>query len=103
MFVSRVVSAQAPKSEKDLVMYDPLFWKDQLSLKNAQSRKIEQINQEFYDGLRQLKQESHSREQMRVELDQGLQARSVKIWSTLDNRQKRKLERILETSALQGP
>src|SRR5688572_5494481 len=89
--------AQESKPSQDLVMYDPLFWRDKLSLKHSQSRRIEEINREFYDGLRQLKKAPYSKEEMQNQLAFGLQERSVKIWSTLGNRQKKKLEKIIET------
>jgi hypothetical protein len=95
--------AQDTKPSQELVMYDPLFWKDKLSLKNAQSRRIEEINKEFYESLRQLKRAPHSKEEMQSQLAFGLQERSVKIWATLGNRQKKKLEKIIETTSLQGP
>ena len=88
---------------RETVMYDPLFWKDQLSLKHSQERKIQEINREFYDGLRQLRGVSHSKTELQSQLDLGLQERSMKIWATLHNKQKRKLEKILEENSLQGP
>lgn len=91
------------KSEHELVMYDPLFWRDKLSLKNSQSRKIEEINREFYDGLRRLKQTPGSRSEMKTQLKDGLQERSEKIWATLHNKQKRKLEKIIEETSPHGP
>jgi hypothetical protein len=84
-------------------MYDPLFWKDELKIKNSQSRQIEEINREFYDGLRRLKQTPSSRAEMQDQLSTGLQERSAKIWATLDSKQKRKLEKILDETSLQGP
>ena len=97
------LKAQDKTPGRDVVMYDPLFWRDELSLKNSQSRKIEEINREFYDGLRQMKQVPGSRADMQERLNMGLQERSVKIWATLDNKQKRKLGKILEQTSLQGP
>jgi hypothetical protein len=101
--LTSAAQAQDANSERDLVMYDPLFWKDKLSLKSDQSRRIQEINREFYDGLRQMKQAPHSKSEMQSQLDFSLQERSVKIWATLGNRQKKKLEKILEDTALQGP
>lgn len=103
LVAANVARAQNPVSERQQVMYDPLFWKDELSLKDAQSRKIEEINREFYDGLRRLKEVPRSKSEMQTKLDQGLQERSVKIWATLHGKQKRKFEKILEENALQGP
>jgi hypothetical protein len=96
------IAAQEKPGEPELVMYDPLFWKDKLSLKTAQSRKIEEINREFYDGLRRLKQTQSSRSEMKSRLKDELQERSTKIWATLHNKQKRKLEKIIEQTSFQG-
>jgi hypothetical protein len=95
-------AAQEKSAAPELVMYDPLFWKDKLSLKTAQSRKIEEINREFYDGLRRLRQTQSSRSEMKSRLNDGLQERSMKIWATLHNKQKRKLEKIIEQTSFQG-
>jgi len=100
---AHVVNAQEKAQAGDRVMYDPLFWKHELSLKSDQSRKIEEINREFYDGLRKLREAPHSKSELQARLDIGLEERSVKIWATLHHRQKRKLERILEANSLQGP
>lgn len=95
-------NAQDNAPSRDVVMYDPLFWKDKLSLKNAQSKQIEEINREFYDGLRQMRAVPYSKSEMKKQLKTGLQERSVKIWATLDNKQKKKLEKILENTSFQG-
>jgi hypothetical protein len=100
---AHVVNAQERGPGQERVMYDPLFWKHELSLKNSQSRKIEEINREFYDGLRRLKEASYTKSELQAQLDLGLQERSVKIWATLHGKQKRRLEKILEANALQGP
>jgi len=91
--------AKAMQSEsRDLVMYDPLFWKNELSLRNNQSRKIEEINVEFYQNLRSIKDET-SRETKTNRLEQGLQERSQKIFQTLMPKQRRKLEKIIDKNA----
>lgn len=84
----------------DVVMYDPLFWKDELSLKNNQSRKIEQINSEFYENIRLMKAEAEANaEENNARLERGLQQRSQKIFDTLMPKQKRKLEKIIDKTA----
>jgi len=100
---ANVANAQDAGPEHQKVLYDPLFWKHELSLKHAQSRKIEEINREFYDGLRRLREIPHSKADLQAQLNVGLQERSVKIWATLHGKQKRKFEKILEANALQGP
>ncbi len=94
--------AQAQSSSnhgsKDVVMYDPLFWKDELSLKNNQSRKIEQINTEFYENIRQNSSDGNH-EANSTTLERGLQERSQKIFETLLPKQRRKLEKIIDKTA----
>lgn len=80
-------------------MYDPLFWRSELSLRHDQSRKIEQINVEFYQNLREIKEETSSRESKTDRLEQGLQERSQKIFQTLMPKQRRKLEKIIDKNA----
>lgn len=93
-------SAQAQESSQhEVVMYDPLFWKDELALKNNQSRKIEEINSEFYETIRTLKAEQPSREENHTVLERGLQQRSQKIFETLLPKQRRKLEKIIDKTA----
>lgn len=84
----------------DVVMYDPLFWKDELSLKNTQSRRIEQINSEFYENIRSMKSEAENNEaKNNAVLERNLQQRSQKIFETLLPKQKRKLEKIIDKTA----
>lgn len=91
--------AQTNQNEsRDVVMYDPLFWKNELSLRNNQSRRIEEINVEFYQNLREIKDET-SREKKTNRLEQGLQERSQKIFQTLMPKQRRKLEKIIDKNA----
>jgi hypothetical protein len=97
------VNGQEKSQQRDIVMYDPLFWKEKLSLKTSQYRKIQEINREFYDELRRFRQMPVSKTEMKNQLNVELQERSSKIWATLDNKQKRKLERILEQTTLRGP
>ncbi|MEI9918509.1 MAG: hypothetical protein WDO14_06875 [Bacteroidota bacterium] len=98
ILVSFAAKAQTPV-ESNMVMYDPLFWKSELSLRNEQSRKIEQINVEFYQNLREIKQETSTHEAKSDRLEQGLQERSQKIFQTLMPKQRRKLEKIIDKNA----
>jgi hypothetical protein len=91
--------AQESQDERETVLYDPLFWKDELSLRNTQSRKIEQINTEFYETLRQSKDEQASKAAMHEQLERELQHRSQKIYDTLLPKQRRKLEKIVDKTA----
>lgn len=99
ILVSFAAEAQNnPNDSRDVVMYDPLFWKSELSLRDNQYRKIEEINVEFYQNLRSMKDET-SRETKSNRLEQGLQERSQKIFQTLMPKQRRKLEKIIDKNA----
>lgn len=89
-----------PDGGHEMVMYDPLFWKDELSLRNTQSKKIEQINTEFYENLRSMKDEEPNQPEMHEQLERGLQERSQKIYETLMPKQRRKLEKIIDKTGL---
>lgn len=99
LLISFAAQAQNSSPERE-VMYDPLFWKDELALKQTQSRKIEQINTEFYQTLREMRDEQASTsESKEIRLEQGLQERSQKIFETLLPKQRRKLEKIIDKTA----
>ena len=99
LLASLATKAQAQSDSREVVMYDPLFWRSELSLRHDQSRKIEQINVEFYQNLREIKEETSSRESKTDRLEQGLQERSQKIFQTLMPKQRRKLEKIIDKNA----
>ncbi|HEX8059485.1 MAG TPA: hypothetical protein VF473_01055 [Cyclobacteriaceae bacterium] len=99
VLISFAAEAQTDRNEsRDVVMYDPLFWRDELALRSNQYRKIEEINTEFYQNLRSIKNET-SRETKNNRLEQGLQERSQKIFQTLMPKQRRKLEKIIDKNA----
>ena len=50
--MSFAAHAQQAQDLKNIVMFDPLFWKEQLKLKDAQCRSIQDINAEYYENLR---------------------------------------------------
>lgn len=81
----------------DMVMYDPLFWKDELRIRTDQSRKLEKINTEFYQNIRENR--SDDRQANTATLERGLQERSKKIYETLLPKQRRKLEKIIDQNA----
>ena len=95
--ISFGANAQVSQDERDLVMYDPLFWRDKLAIRGEQVRQIEQINTEFYENLRSIKAEQPNQpEANRRQLEEGLQQRSQKIWETLQPKQRRRLEKIID-------
>jgi hypothetical protein len=96
MLISLGSHAQGASDDNEVVMYDPLFWRDELSLKNDQSRRIEEINTEFYESIRLLRDEETDRTEKHEQLERGLQKRSEKIFEALLPKQRRKLEKIID-------
>lgn len=86
------------EEERAVVLYDPLFWRDELSLKAVQSRQIEEINNEFYESLRHIRTEQSDKEEMNKQLNEGLQERSKKIYDALQPKQRKRLDRIVDRS-----
>ena len=98
MLISFGAVAQNDDKATKVVLYDPLFWRDHLSLKNDQYRRIERINYEFYEGLREVMKSPHAKSDLNNRLTEELRERSDKIWNTLYPKQRRKLERIIDKS-----
>jgi hypothetical protein len=88
--------AQHGADDREVVMYDPLFWKEELSLRTTQSRRIEEINTEFYESIRLMKDERADESDKHDQLERGLQQRSQKIYEALMPKQRRKLEKIID-------
>lgn len=86
------------EDEHAVVLYDPLFWRDELSLKAVQSRQIEEINNEFYESLRLIRAEEADREEISKQLNEGLQERSKKIYDALQPKQRKRLDKIVDRS-----
>jgi hypothetical protein len=100
VFISLGAYAQNESNEtREMVMYDPLFWKDELSLRNNQSRRIEEINTEFYESIRLMKDEEVDDSDKHEQLERGLRQRSRKIYDALMPKQRRKLEKIIDKTA----
>ena len=70
--MANIVSAQDNSSDKHIVMYDPLFWKDKLKLDDSQCQKIRQINSEYYEKLTAVAHESSSRQTVKARAAQTL-------------------------------
>ncbi|HEY9045279.1 MAG TPA: hypothetical protein VIN08_05260 [Ohtaekwangia sp.] len=93
--VSISVHAQQSQDVKNVVMYDPLFWKDQLRLKDAQCKSITRINQEYYENLKQVIHETPTdRAAIQVRAAEYLQQRNQKIWDTFHPNQKKRWRKL---------
>jgi hypothetical protein len=86
--------AQAEESSR-LVVYDPVFWKSKLRLREAQCRSIREVNAEYYERLaRVLDQPSTSRTSTLSLVAQYLSDRNEKIWSIFQPVQRKRWKRL---------
>jgi hypothetical protein len=86
-----LAKAQTHEPLKALVLYDPLFWKDELKLDFYQSRKINEINFEYYERLvTAVNEEKNDRQALQLTVAQSLLNRSQLIWETFHPKQKKK-------------
>ena len=97
--VSLSANAQDTETEKVMIKYDPLFWKDQLRLTPSQSIKIKEINIEYYEKLKMVYSNQENQQVMREKVDWFNEQRSDRIWSTFHTRQKRKWAKLWNESS----
>jgi len=91
---------QSIKSTKNLVTFDPLFWKDELRLNPNQYMTIQNINKDFYEAIYRLVNENEGNVGvMQSATSELLQHRSVKIWNTFHPKQKRKWKKLSGSNA----
>lgn len=91
--------AQDLKSEQNMVMFDPLFWKHELRLNDSQCLRIREINSDFYKKLSDVANESN-RQVVRAKAAQSLLERSEEIWETFHPKQRRKWKKIAQETAI---
>jgi hypothetical protein len=85
-------SSAVPKS---LILYDPLFWKDELKLSSIQQKLIDKINIEFYENIKTAYSHYHGKHAShQIEIADLLMSRSEQIWEIFRHRQKRKWEKL---------
>lgn len=95
VFTSIASHAQSLKPVETLVVFDPLFWKDQLKLTGGQSNSIRKINTEYYEAIYQTFNEHEGNiPLLKSATTQLLQERSEKIWDTFLPKQKRKWKKL---------
>lgn len=83
--------AQEGELDEPVIVYDPLFWKSELKLKDSQCQSIQQINSEYYQLIESTVRNSDvSSPELKEIAKEGLVDRSQKIWGTLHTNQKRK-------------
>src|SRR5687767_13864397 len=86
--------AQTKQTSESKVVFDPLFWKDELKLTAGQYLEIRSINEEYYKEIMRLAYSGNDAAYLRAATTQLLQKRSDKIWNTFHSRQKRKWKEI---------
>ena len=88
--------SQSQISANGLIKYDPLFWKNELNLNSTQSNRIREINYRFYEELIEtFEKDREDRTVLRTKVSESLKTRSQLIWQTLDPKQRKKLEKIM--------
>lgn len=93
------LNAQDLKSEQNMIVFDPLFWKDQLKLNDNQCLRIREINSVFYEKLSDVANESNQ-QVVRAKAAQSLLERSEEIWETFHPKQRRKWKKIAQETAI---
>ena len=79
---------------KYIVLYDPLFWKDQLKLNAFQCQKIKEINSEYYEKLLAVVHEEPNRKTVQVKAAQSFSQRSEEIWETFHPKQRKRWKKM---------
>ena len=93
--VSFAAHAQQTQDLKDIVLYDPLFWKEKLKLKDAQCKYIQRVNIEYYENLKRAFQDfPQDRATVQLRAAQYLVQRSQKIWDTFRPNQRRRWKKL---------
>ncbi|HTE30757.1 MAG TPA: hypothetical protein VK666_10320 [Chryseolinea sp.] len=88
--------AQDEQSGKNLVLFDPLFWKDQLKLDDDQCQRIRLINSQYYEKLDVVARESNH-QAVKARAAQTLLERSEEIWETFHPRQRKRWKKIWDS------
>ncbi len=92
--VSAIAHAQDEQPENELVLYDPLFWREQLKLDDDQCQKIREINGEFYEKLSEVGQDAPNQQEARALAHETVIQRSEGIWETFDPKQRKRWKKI---------
>lgn len=83
---------------KNIILYDPIFWKNELKLTATQQRKIDEINSDFYENIKAAYTKKDS--SYPHDIAGLLMSRSELIWGTFHHRQKRKWEKLDSLTSL---
>jgi len=94
-----LLHAQELNGAKTMVVFDPLFWKDQLKLDDSQCLRIREINSLFYKKLSDVANEANH-QVVRAKAAQSLLERSEEIWETFHPKQRRKWKKIAQETVI---
>lgn len=83
------------QADSPAVLYDPIFWKDDLKLKHEQLDEIEAVNHEFYERILDTYHETaDDREALDQAIVQCSIERSNQIWEIFSPKQRKKWTKI---------
>ncbi len=95
LVLSFVANAQEQSNEKNnLVLYDPLLWKNELKLNEGQRQEIQKINIAFYQSIYEAAADLKDQKTMQFKANQYLQQRSQEIWDSFRPSQRKKWKRL---------
>jgi len=95
LILSFVANAQKQSSStNNIVVYDPLLWKNELRLNAEQRQEIQKINIEFYQSIYEAAVDSKDHKVMQAKTNQYLQQRSQEIWEAFSPAQRKKWKRL---------
>jgi hypothetical protein len=86
--------AQQQIPTEGIVVFDPLFWKDELKLDAFQCRKIKEINIEYYARLSVVAHEEKNNHTLQVKATESLLQRSEEIWETFYPKQRKRWRKM---------
>jgi len=93
LFSATFTFAQEERQPNQMVLFDPLFWKDELRLDDAQCQEIRRINSQYYEKLYAVARDSNHRN-LKAKAEKTLQERSEEIWDTFHPKQRKRWKKI---------
>lgn len=92
-FTAQGQHAQAAESSS-LVMYDPIFWKSKLRLREDQCRSIRKINAQYYERLNHMLGQPAGQRSGLALIEQYLSDRNQQIWGVFQPIQRKRWKRL---------
>lgn len=95
LIASSALAAYGQDSPESIVLYDPIFWKDDLKLRSEQCNEIRAVNSEYYEKILDTYEESaNDRRELNRALLQCSVERSHQIWQIFSPRQRKKWTKL---------